>query len=99
MPTGGGVVEGIEVQADGPVRIAVRDVERGLEAQSGPAQAVGERGHYFGGIHFHTRLSVDGDRDPRAAYAYARDFLNLDVVRDDGPRADWPRMGRVLGGQ
>ena len=77
---GRGVVEGIEVQADGPVRITVRDVERGLEAQSGPAQAVGERGHYFGGIHFHTRLSVDGDREPRAAYAYARDFLNLDVI-------------------
>ena len=77
---GRGVVEGIAVQSDGPVRITVRDVERGLAAQSGPTQAVGERGHYFGGIHFHTRLSVDGDRESRAAYSYARDVLNLDVV-------------------
>ena len=77
---GRGVVKGLEVQADRPVRITVRDVERGLAAQSGPTQAAGERGHYFGGIHFHTRLSVDGDREPHAAYAYARDVLNLDVV-------------------
>ena len=77
---GRGVVEGIAVQADSPVRITARDVERGLAAQSGPTQAGDERGHYFGGIHFHTQLSVDGDREPRAAYAYARDFLNLDVI-------------------
>ena len=77
---GRGVVEGVEVQGDRPVRIEVSDPERGLEARGGPAHAAGERGHYFGGIHFHTRLSVDGDREPRAAYAYARDHLNLDVV-------------------
>ncbi|MEE3259757.1 MAG: CehA/McbA family metallohydrolase [Candidatus Latescibacterota bacterium] len=77
---GRGVVEGIEVQGDGPVRITVRDAAHGLKAKSGPARTVGERQHYFGGIHFHTRLSVDGDREPREAYAYARDHLNLDVV-------------------
>ncbi len=77
---GRGVVEGVEVLGDRPVRIEVKDPERGLEARGGPAHAVGERGHFFGGIHFHTRLSVDGDREPRAAYAYARDHLNLDVV-------------------
>ena len=77
---GRGVVEGIEVQGDGPVRIIVRDAENGVEAKSGPARSPGERQHYFGGIHFHTRLSVDGDREPREAYAYARDHLNLDVV-------------------
>ena len=77
---GRGAVEGVEVRGDRPVRIEVSDPERGLEARGGPAHSVGERGHYFGGIHFHTRLSVDGDREPRAAYAYARDHLNLDVV-------------------
>ena len=77
---GRGVVEGIEVKSDGPVRIAVGDTERDLEAKSGPALDLGARKHFFGGIHFHTRLSVDGDRDPREAYAYARDHLNLDVV-------------------
>ena len=77
---GRGVVEGVEVLGDRPVRIEVSDYERGLEARGGPAHAVGERGHYFGGIHFHTRLSVDGDREPRAAYAYARDHLSLDVI-------------------
>ena len=77
---GRGVVEGIDLQGDGPVRITTRDAEHGVEAKSGPARSLGERQHYFGGIHFHTRLSVDGDREPREAYAYARDHLNLDVV-------------------
>ncbi len=77
---GRGVVEGIEIRGDGPIRITMRDAEHGIEAKSGPARTVGERQHYFGGIHFHTRLSVDGDREPREAYAYARDHLNLDVV-------------------
>jgi hypothetical protein len=77
---GRGVIEGIEIQGDGPVRITTRDAKHGVEAQSGPVRSPGERQHYFGGIHFHTRLSVDGDREPREAYAYARDHLNLDVV-------------------
>ena len=96
---GRGVVEGVDVQGDGPVRIAVRDVGRGLAAQSGPTQAVGERGHYFGGIHFHTRLSVDGDREPRAAYCLCPRCAQPRRGRDDRPRADWPRVGRMLGGQ
>ena len=64
------------------VRIDARDDERGLQAASGPVLSapVGECRHFFGSIHFHTRLSVDGDREPRAAYDYARDYLNLDVV-------------------
>lgn len=79
---GRGVIEGIEVNGDGPVRIQVRDAALDLEASSGPIRspAPGEERHYFGAIHFHTRLSVDGDREPRRAYAYARDHLNLDVV-------------------
>lgn len=64
------------------VRITVEDAAKGLTATSNPilATPLGKLNHYFGAIHFHTRLSVDGDRDPRAAYAYARDILNLDVV-------------------
>ena len=77
---GRGVIEGLEIAGDGPVRITMRDAEHGVEAKSGPARSPGERQHYFGGIHFHTRLSVDGDREPREAYAYARDHLNLDVI-------------------
>ncbi|MSR84130.1 MAG: hypothetical protein EXS58_14600 [Candidatus Latescibacteria bacterium] len=72
----------LTLKGDGPSRIEVRDPLRGFEAQSGPVVAppIGARQHFFGGIHFHTRLSVDGDREPSAAYAYARDYLNLDVV-------------------
>ena len=79
---GRSVVEGVEIERPTPVRIAVREIERGLEATTGPvvSSLEGVRKHFFGAMHFHTRLSVDGDRDPRAAYAYARDYLNLDVV-------------------
>lgn len=64
------------------VRIEVRDEARDLVATSNPilTAPLRERQYFFGAIHFHTRLSVDGDRDPRAAYAYARDLLNLDVI-------------------
>jgi len=79
-PDGRAVVGEITLSEKDPVRIKVGDERRGLTATSGPAGEVGEYKHYFGGIHFHTRLSVDGDRDPQAAYAYARDYLNLDVV-------------------
>ncbi len=77
---GRALVEGIRLKDNGPVRISVVDEARNMEATSGPIRERAERAHYFGGIHFHTRLSVDGDRDPREAYAYARDYLNLDVV-------------------
>ena len=77
---GRGVIEGLEIVGDGPVRITMHDAEHDVEAKSGPARSPGDCQHYFGGIHFHTRLSVDGDREPREAYAYARDHLNLDVI-------------------
>ncbi len=66
----------------GPVRIEVEDTRGNLVGRSNPAitPQPGELNHYFGAIHFHTRLSVDGDRDPAQAYAYVRDYLNLDVV-------------------
>ena len=79
---GRGCVAGIDLKGKKPVRIEVRDAERNLAARTNPvlASSVDECRHFFGALHFHTRLSVDGDRDPRDAYTYARDFLNLDVV-------------------
>ena len=83
IPPGGRLVfDALRVGGDAPVRIEARDIERNLAAQSGPVLSSPIRGqrHFFGSIHFHTRLSVDGSRDPCEAYAYARDYLNLDVV-------------------
>ncbi|MFB6218360.1 MAG: hypothetical protein ABEH77_04135, partial [Halobacteriaceae archaeon] len=64
----------------GPVRVAA--ATEGLHA-TGPAlfgATPGATGHYYGGIHFHSRHSHDGDRTVRGAYRYARDYLNLDAV-------------------
>jgi len=83
---GRALIEGISLPTDGPARIEVRDAAQeaalDLAARSGPILSPSDaaRQHFFGAIHFHTRLSVDGDRAPRDAYAYARDILNLDVV-------------------
>ena len=79
---GRAVLPHLQVDGTGPLRLRVWDAQQGMEATSGPilSSAAGEERHYFGAIHFHTRLSVDGDRNPRRAYAYARDVLNLDVV-------------------
>ena len=76
------VFEELRVTGAGPVRITARAPDIGAEVQSAPALGgrIGEDGHFFGTIHYHTRLSVDGDRDPAASYAYVRDVLNLDVV-------------------
>jgi hypothetical protein len=61
---GRAIVEGLETPMT-TTRIEVREPQRGLTARSGPAcPATASRGHYFGAIHFHTRLSVDGDREP-----------------------------------
>lgn len=75
-------VHGLTVTGDRPVRVRVVDRERGFESTSGailPAPLRGWR-HFFGEFHFHSVLSDDGDRDPREAYTYARDYLNLDMV-------------------
>jgi hypothetical protein len=79
---GRGVVEGLSPKGARSPRIEVTDADTGLSAKSGPmlAPAASEPLYLFGGIHFHTWLSVDGDRDPRQAYAYARDILGLDFV-------------------
>ncbi|MFB6219355.1 MAG: CehA/McbA family metallohydrolase, partial [Halobacteriaceae archaeon] len=84
----------------GPVRIAAREADRDLEGTSAALfeRPLGAGGHYFGGIHFHTRYSHDGDRDVRAAYRHARDYRNLDVVAvtDHTPGSDaWERTVRV----
>ena len=96
----GGILIDIAAAADEPpLRVHARDDVRGLEATSGPV--VGrpqEQGVYFGGLHFHTDLSIDGDRDLSDAYAYARDTLNLDViaVTDHAPLGvDWEETVRI----
>lgn len=93
-------VEGESSNRDTPIRIQVRDTRRGLEATSAPVLlnpfAAGQ--HYFGAIHFHTDLSVDGDGRMEDAYAYARDTLNLDVVAvtDHAPLGyQWEEMLRI----
>jgi len=82
-----------------PLRIHARDAACNLEATSGPLlPKPRDCGVYFGGIHFHTDISIDGDRDLAEAYAYARDYLNLDVVAvtDHAPMgADWEKTLRI----
>jgi len=75
-------INDLQLEGDSPVRVRATDAGLGLECVSAPAMTtrLGAAGHYFGSIHYHTNLSVDGDRDPAASYAYARDVLNFDVV-------------------
>ena len=65
-----------------PIRIEEKDGANSLDTVSPPVHQRGNSTdtHYFGAIHFHTDLSVDGDSRLADAYAYARDWLNLDVV-------------------
>jgi len=76
------VLDDLELYGKGPLRITVRDTDRGFESTSGALfpQPLHGWGQYFGGIHFHTEISHDGDRHIRDAYTYARDYLQLDVV-------------------
>ena len=82
-----------------PARIHARDNQRNLEATSPPIVGrKAQHGVYFGGIHFHTNFSIDGDRKLEDAYAYARDYLNLDViaVTDHAPLGlDWEETLRI----
>jgi hypothetical protein len=75
-------LDGIHVTGDDPCRITATDDNRDLSATSTAlfASPLGDWRHYFGGIHFHTRYSHDGERSLRDAYEYARDYLHLDVV-------------------
>ena len=75
-------IDDLRVEGPGPARLSASAADLNSESKSSPAlgSRLGADGHYFGSIHYHTRLSVDGDRDPAASYAYARDVLNLDVV-------------------
>ena len=64
---GRAVVDAMPVTGDRPMRIQVGDEATGWSARTGPllAAPAGDRRHLFGALHFHTVLSVDGDRDPR----------------------------------
>lgn len=71
----------VELPDQKVTRLTVRHTQRDWTATGPPLYTpdAGEDRFFFGAIHFHTRLSVDGDGDPQAAYAYARDDLQLDV--------------------
>ena len=74
-------LENLRVSPGIPVRFEALDSQLGLAATSSAVvdQSSAKR-HFFGAIHFHTDLSLDGGRQLSEAYAYARDYLNLDVV-------------------
>lgn len=76
------VLDDLDIRGEGPLRITARDEDRGLEATSVALfpEPIHGWGQYFGGIHFHTEFSHDGDRHIRGAYTYAREYLQLDVV-------------------
>lgn len=85
---------------DKPIRIQVHDTENNLETVGSPIRAAqsGADNPYFGAIHFHTDFSVDGDGKLEDAYAYARDYLNLDVaaVTDHAPLGrQWSETLRI----
>ncbi|MBN1912609.1 MAG: DUF3604 domain-containing protein [Pirellulales bacterium] len=73
---------GVRLKGSKPARIRVRDEATGtamLSAAILPGPIHG-RGHFFGELHFHSEYSADGNRPATAAYAYGRDFLQLDVL-------------------
>jgi hypothetical protein len=78
----------------GPLRIEAHDVERGWTAVSPPLLPWMP---YFGELHFHTSFSGDGGGDLAAAYTYARDVLQLDLigVTDHMPVEHWDATLRI----
>lgn len=91
---GHAVVELNAPAPDGAVRIEARDVDRGWAAVSPPLLPWMP---YFGELHFHTSFSGDGGGDLAAAYTYARDVLQLDLigVTDHMPLGHWEATLRV----
>jgi hypothetical protein len=92
--TGGTVVAtGVCPSGADPVRVRVTDRRSGMSALSNPSRrpAAGRWPVYFGGMHWHTRFSGDGDRELAQALTYARDVVNLDVaaVTDHTPTHAW----------
>lgn len=82
----------LQVTGDGPVRVRVRDPERGYESLTNPVRRdlPGGRRVSFGEIHWHSR-HCDGDRPLSWGYDYARDVLGLDFagVTDHTPIPVW----------
>lgn len=85
-------IAGVRLKGDRVARIKVRDEATGSEMLSPvilPGPIHGYR-HFFGDLHFHTEFSGDGDRPMPVAYAYGRDFLQLDVLASaDHPSGPW----------
>jgi len=85
--------DGVKPTGDQPVRVRVRQPETGYESLTNPVQRGEFNGRrvYFGGIHWHSRFSGDGDRPLEQGYAYARDTLGLDFagVTDHTPKGFW----------
>jgi len=84
---------GVKPTGDQPVRLRVRQPETGYESLTNPVQRGEFNGRrvYFGGIHWHSRFSGDGDRPLEQGYEYARDTLGLDFVgvTDHTPQGFW----------
>lgn len=85
--------DGVKPTGDEPVRVRVRQPATGYESLTNPVQrgAFNGRRVYFGGIHWHSRFSGDGDRPLEQGYEYARDTLGLDFagVTDHTPKGFW----------
>ncbi|MFW5682419.1 MAG: CehA/McbA family metallohydrolase [Phycisphaeraceae bacterium] len=90
---GEATADGVKPTGDDPVRVRVRQPSTGYESLTNPVQRATFHGRrvYFGGIHWHSRFSGDGDRPLQQGYAYARDTLGLDFagVTDHTPKGFW----------
>jgi hypothetical protein len=81
-----------EVTVRDITRIRAVDRERNLRGQSPPLvpHETERPMPKFGAMHFHCQYSHDGDRELSGAYAYAKNWLNLDFagVTDHTPGTD-----------
>jgi len=93
------LVNKLRLTGDEPVRILVRDSSRAYESITNPVvrKMFNGRRVYFGGIHWHSRFSPDGNRDIEERYTYAHDTLGLDFasVTDHTPTGYWQETLRI----
>jgi hypothetical protein len=91
---GHAIVELEQVALERPLRLEARDRERRWTALAPPLV---DEMPYFGELHFHTSFSGDGGGALDAAYTYARDVLQLDLiaVTDHTPVDHWEDTKRL----